>query len=661
MLSHDPVRIRLREALEHSPAGRFLRHARAAWADAWARARMPTKTEIRGLEQRGNTCDDWFSLRLLGAGSLAHIRDCRFEGHNVLRLGDHPSQGPALRASVIRDCMLGACTVESVALLERVIVEAGATLRHLAVCAGRADSRFCLGLAVHPGAETGARRVFLADRLRLDDCAAMAALPPAEQDALAHEWTSRLKHCVSDYAFVGEGARLEHVRFVEDCHVGAGAVIRGAAAVRRCILAAQEAGAAVFIGDNVIAEDCVLEAGVRLDSAAQARRALFLEHAGAEQGGHVADAVIGPNTHIAKGEITASLVGPFVGFHHQALLIGALWPEGRGNVGYGANVGSNHTGRKPDQELRPGEGTFFGLGCAIKFPADFSAAPYSLFATGVTTPPQKIAFPFSLIAPGGPHLAPPGTPHAAAGRNEIIPAWMWSENAYALIRNAYKYADRNKATHHPVPKHTPPAGSPLAGTFLAADLFGPRVVAHVTHALAALAALPDAPPAVLTGRDLPAVGENVLHGRRVAAACAAYRNYLAFAFFRALLWAPEGDSLTRPPGGTYGTYSTYGTYGNHGPDGQGGQDDPEGAHGSYDPDGLMARPDEALRIFRELGEKVEASLRKDTARGSRVFADYADFHPEAAKDPVCARLKADLEALTPVLAARLGALGTLPT
>src|SRR5690606_14516694 len=267
-------------------------------------------------------------------------------------------------------------------------VEDGATLLAVDACTGAPDSRYCLGLAVHPGTETGARRVFLADGLLLDDCAAMAALPPDEQEALAVEWKARLRHCVSDHAFVGAGARIEHTRFVEDSFIGAGAVVRGAAALRRCIVGST-GDDPVRVGDGVIAEDCVLEAGVRLDSMAQARRALFLEHSGAEQGGHVADAVIGPNTVMTKGEITASLVGPFVGFHHQALLIGALWPEGRGNVGYGANAGSNHTGRKPDQELKPGEGVFFGLGCSVKFPANYSDAPYSLIASGVTAPPQR--------------------------------------------------------------------------------------------------------------------------------------------------------------------------------------------------------------------------------------------------------------------------------
>jgi hypothetical protein len=45
----------------------------------------------------------------------------------------------------------------------------------------------------------------------------------------------------------------------------------------------------------------------------------------------------------------AVLRRPFVGFHHQALLIATIWPSGRGNVSHGASVGSNHTGKAPDQ------------------------------------------------------------------------------------------------------------------------------------------------------------------------------------------------------------------------------------------------------------------------------------------------------------------------
>ena len=88
---------------------------------------------------------------------------------------------------------------------------------------------------------------------------------------------------------------------------------------------------------------------------------LLIEHSCVERHAKVVRSIIGPNTSIAEGEVTSCLVGPFVGFHHQALLIGALWPEGKGNIGYGAECGFKPYGQAPDQEIRCGEGAFFGL------------------------------------------------------------------------------------------------------------------------------------------------------------------------------------------------------------------------------------------------------------------------------------------------------------
>ena len=152
------------------------------------------------------------------------------------------------------------------------------------------------------------------------------------------------------------------------------------------------------------------------------------------------DSIVGANTGIAEGEVTACLVGPFVGFHHQALLIAAFWPEGKGNVGYGANVGSNHTSKAPDQELWPGEGTFFGLGVNIKFPSDFTKAPYSIIATAVNALPQKVTLPFSLINSPADRFE-----GISPAYNEIMPGWVLSDNIFTIRRNEGKYRKRNKA------------------------------------------------------------------------------------------------------------------------------------------------------------------------------------------------------------------------
>ncbi len=99
-------------------------------------------------------------------------------------------------------------------------------------------------------------------------------------------------------------------------------------------------------------------------------------------------------------------------------------------------MGSNHTGRIPDQETSVGEGTFWGLGCVIKFPVDLTCAPYSIIAAGVQLPPQRVQLPFSLITDG------PG------GMNQLTPGWLLHYSPYTIARSEVKFANRRTAKRH---------------------------------------------------------------------------------------------------------------------------------------------------------------------------------------------------------------------
>ncbi len=187
----------------------------------------------------------------------------------------------------------------------------------------------------------------------------------------------------------------------------------------------------------VVKKSC-LQWGCVVSDMALVESSLLTDHSGAMRHGKVTSSVLGPNTEISEGEVTSSLAGPFTGFHHQSLLIAALWPEGKGNVGYGANVGSNHTGKAPDQEIRCGEGVFFGLASSIKFPANFQESPYSVIATAVSASPQRVAFPFSLI--NSPSHSDGGIPMS---HNEISPGWVLAAAAYMVQRNRIKFTKRN--------------------------------------------------------------------------------------------------------------------------------------------------------------------------------------------------------------------------
>ena len=64
-----------------------------------------------------------------------------------------------------------------------------------------------------------------------------------------------------------------------------------------------------------------------------------------------------------------------------------------------------------------------------------------MIATGVTTPPQRLEFPFSLI--NIPVHRPEG---ARPSQNELFPGWVLSDNLYMVLRNEAKFEKRNRAT-----------------------------------------------------------------------------------------------------------------------------------------------------------------------------------------------------------------------
>ena len=318
--------------------------------------------------------------------------------------------------------------------------------------------------------------------------------------------------------------------------------------------------------------------------------------------GMLTQSILGPNSGVAEGEVTASLVGPFVGFHHQALLIAAMWPEGKGNVGYGANVGSNHTGRAPDQEIWCGEGTFFGLGINVKFPADFSRSPYSIVASGVTCLPQKVEFPFSLI--NTPAAQPPDV---SPSFNEIFPGWVLAENIYMLKRNEGKYQKRNKARRER----------------FEFDVFRPETVALMLDARDRLRRAEERP--VYTSREIAGLGKNFLTERARQAGIAAYDFYLGHYARRGLLSQLVGRGL-RPEGPQAAALLAEPS------DDPGWEQQRAILHAQAPAGDVVAHLQELVARERKIAEDVERSKSRDDARGSRIIPDYEQAHSPAAED-----------------------------
>jgi hypothetical protein len=406
------------------------------------------------------------------------------------------------------------------------------------------------------------------------------------------------------FAVIQENAVVKNTNQLRDCFIGRYAHINGAALIENATVLSSE-DEPVEVSHGAVVRNSCLQWGVHVTTHSIVESTLLLEHSHVERHGKATHSIIGPNSGVAEGEITSSLVGPFVGFHHQALLIAAMWPEGKGNVGYGANVGSNHTGKAPDQEIMCGEGLFFGLGVNIKFPADYSDSPYSIIATGVDALPQRVEFPFSLI--NKPSITYPGL---SSAHNEILPGWVLTHSIYSIMRNQIKFRRRNLARR----------------TELSFDVFRPEIIDRMVIARNRLKHISETKPVYVAG-DIPGIGKNYLLERNRKSGIDAYEYYIEYYLLQALCKKIEsllkhGD--IKPLENIYLCET----------------DDPdwEYVRTLLCDEGFTGRsPVQNLQRLAEMHERVakniQMSKEKDDGRGSRIISDYQYTHPPAREDP----------------------------
>jgi hypothetical protein len=104
---------------------------------------------------------------------------------------------------------------------------------------------------------------------------------------------------------------------------------------------------------------------------------------------------------------------------------------GQSNIAAGATIGSNHNSRANDNEIQAGRGFWPGLCTSLKHSSRF--ASFVLLAKGHYPAELDIPFPFSLLSN-----------NTSQNRLELMPAFWWLHNMYALARNSWKFAARDK-------------------------------------------------------------------------------------------------------------------------------------------------------------------------------------------------------------------------
>lgn len=570
------------------------------------------------MEDEGCSCEDWTRVQVEHGFRAERVREVRFRGDirlgrciGFVDLGESREPAGLSRTTLENVWIEDGVAILDTGLVANMRIGEGAAIIGCGRVVHTPGSNFGVGSQI-AFVETGGRAMRSFPEMTLEQ-AGRAARPGGDTPGLAsylRKVEAYAARAASPFGVVQDHALLLHTPRIEDVFIGSHARIDCAQRVSETVILS-ESVAPVVIEDGSVVKNSVVQWGCAVTSLSIVENSILCEVSKVERHGKAIQSIIGPNTTIAEGEVTSSLIGPFVGFHHQALLIGVVWPEGKGNVAYGCNCGSNHTGKAPDQEFWPGEGMFLGLGVNVKYPGRFTEAPYTMVATGTTLPPQSVGFPFSLI------LEPLEFPaEAPAGYNEIQPGWMISRNLFAILRNERKFRDRDKARRNRTDHRV-----------LRIDIA--RLVEKARMELDQAA-----PRTHYTDRTLPGLGRNFMTEEARRTGMEAYTFFLHLFALQSLfervrrLGRVSQSLLERKTADR----------------------DWEFARKILLREEVCSDPSQGLLRYLEILERtadeMEASKARDDERGKRIIPDYEDHHILAHEHPFVRSYREEIETIS---------------
>jgi hypothetical protein len=513
-------------------------------ADSWRQLRSH---EIAELVKNGVSCDDWDSLYVSDPFTPHLIKNCEFSG--LVRIGrleeavleHHELKTPAgITNSRIIACDIGDnAAIHNVRYLSRYIVGNHVILLNIDEMHTTNHAKFGNGIVKEGESESvrvwmelmneaGGRAVLPFDGMIAADAYLWAkyrddtALLERLQQITDAQFDSRRGF----FGIVGDAAVVKNSQILKDVKIGPGCYIKGANKLKNLTINSREDDPSQ-IGEGVELVNGIVGYGCYIFYGCKAVRFVLGDHAKLKYGARLIHSFLGDNSTVSCCEILNNLVFPGHEQHHNNSFLVAALVMGQSNIAAGATIGSNHNSRANDGEIQAGRGFWPGLCTTLKHSCRF--ASFVLLAKGDYPAELNIPLPFALIHDDVPHH-----------RLLVTPAYWWNSNLYALTRNAWKYAARDRRKHKT--QH------------IEFDALAPDTVEEILHALTLLeiwtgrAALrqqdragedPDAETLAGIGRQLlrgpgsglthlEVLGEGLENSRRKTVISKPWRGYRAY-------------------------------------------------------------------------------------------------------------------------------------
>ncbi|MCE5257296.1 MAG: DUF4954 family protein [Spirochaetaceae bacterium] len=234
------------------------------------------------------------------------------------------------------------------------------------------------------------------------------------------------------YGTIAKSSVLKSNRIIKDVAIGESAYIKGTNKLKNLTINSKE-DARTQIGEGVELVNGIIGYACKVFYGSKAVRFIMGDNSSLKYGARLIHSVLGENSTVSCCEILNNLIFPAHEQHHNTSFLIASHIKGQSNMAAGATIGSNHNSRAPDGEIEAGRGFWPGLCTSLKHSSRF--ASFCLLAKGDYRYELDIPFPFCLT-----------DNDYRQDSLVLVPAYWWTNNLYALMRNESKFKARDKRT-----------------------------------------------------------------------------------------------------------------------------------------------------------------------------------------------------------------------
>jgi NDP-sugar pyrophosphorylase family protein len=410
--------------------------------------------EVEKLVKNDNTSDNWDEILVTDQFEPNQIKNTRFFGlvrigtlRNVM-LQHHDLRVPAgITNSLIISSDIGDdCAIHNVHYLAHYIIGERCILFNIQEMHTTDHAKFGNGI-IKDGEpesvrtwidlmnETGCRRVLPYDGMITADAYLWAKY--IDDKPLQENLKKITQKCTHNqrgfYGTTGNHCVIKNSLILKDVKISSYCYIKGANKLKNLTINSSEEEP-TQIGEGVELVNGIIGYGCHIFYGCKAVKFILGNNSSLKYGARLINSFLGDNSTISCCEVLNNLIFPAHEQHHNNSFLIASVVMGQSNMAAGATIGSNHNSRANDNEIQAGRGFWPGLCTSVKHSCRF--ASFTLLSKADYPAELDIPLPFSLL-----------NNNVSKDQLEVMPAYWWLYNMFALARNSWKFQNRDKRIH----------------------------------------------------------------------------------------------------------------------------------------------------------------------------------------------------------------------